>query len=57
MFAWIAENIGAIFICAVLLLIVGTIVYSMIRNKKKGRSSCGGSCSGCSMGCSCHRKP
>ena len=57
MFAWIAENIGAICVCAVLLLIVGAIVYSMIRNKKKGRGSCGGNCGSCSMGCSCHKEP
>ena len=57
MFTWIAENIGAICVCAVLLLIVGAIVYSMVRNRKKGRGSCGGNCSCCAMGCSCHKEP
>ena len=36
----------------VLLLVVGTVVYSMIRDRKKGTSacSCGGECSHC-KGC------
>ena len=36
----------------VLLLVVGTVVYSMIRDRKKGKSacSCGGDCSHC-KGC------
>ncbi len=36
----------------VLLLVVGAVVYSMIRDRKKGKSvcSCGGDCSHC-KGC------
>lgn len=36
----------------VLLLVVGIVVYSMIRDRKKGKSacSCGGDCSHC-KGC------
>ena len=36
----------------VLLLVVGTVVYSMIRDRKKGKSacSCGGDCERC-KGC------
>lgn len=36
----------------VLLLVVGTVVYSMIRDRKKGKSacSCGGDCLHC-KGC------
>ena len=37
----------------VLLLVVGTVVYSMIRDRKKGKSAC--SCGGhCSHGKGCH---
>ena len=52
---------GDILVIAVLLLIIGLIVRSMIRDKKKGkccgcsgcsgcpsRGACGGSCGGCS---------
>ena len=48
MFAWIAENIGTIIICAVLIAIVAAIVIIMIINRKRGNSSCG-----CSCGCGC----
>ena len=53
----IAENMPTVIVSGVLAAIVGLIVYKMISDKKKGRSSCGGSCSsgcaGCSMSCSC----
>lgn len=35
---------------SVLLLIVGAIVYSLIRAKKSGKSTCGGDCAHC-RGC------
>ena len=55
MFAWIAENIATIIICRVLLLIVAAILYSMARDRKKGKASCGGGCQGCPMSGSCHK--
>lgn len=55
MFAWIAENIATIIICLVLLLIVAAILYNMARDRKKGKSSCGGGCQGCPMSGSCHK--
>ncbi len=55
MFAWIAGNMGTILVCLVLILIVGAIVFCMVRNKKKGKSSCGGGCQGCPMSGSCHK--
>ena len=45
-----------VLICAVLVLIVGAILYSLIRNRKKGKSSCGCGCSSCPMGGMCHGK-
>ena len=56
MFAWLAENIGTILICLVLLLVVAAIVRSLIRDKKQGKSSCGAGCAHCAMSGSCHRK-
>ncbi len=55
MFTWIAENIATILICFVLILIVAAIIFNMVRNKKKGKSSCGGGCQGCPMSGSCHK--
>jgi len=31
------------------------VVVKIIRDKKKGRSSCGGGCSGCAMYGTCHK--
>lgn len=54
MLTWLAGNIGTIIVCAVLIVIVALIVANMIRNKKKGKSSCGCGCSNCPMSGSCH---
>ena len=54
MFAWIADNIVTIVICLVLILIVAGIIYSLIRDKKRGKSTCGNNCAHCTMAGSCH---
>ena len=54
MFAWIMENIATIIISTVLLIAVAAIIVRMVRNKKKGKSSCGCGCAGCAMNGSCH---
>ena len=48
---------GTLAVSAILVIIVGLIVYKMIKDKKSGKSSCscGGSCSGCGMAGSCHK--
>lgn len=56
MFAWISENIATILICIVLLGIVAAIIAGIIRDKKKGKSSCGCGCANCPMSDSCHQK-
>lgn len=55
MFAWIAENFVTILICLALLVVVAAIIGGMVKNKKQGKSSCGGNCGSCPMGCSCHK--
>ncbi len=55
MFAWISENIATVGICLVLLLLVAAAVTSMVRARKKGKTSCGGSCACCPMDGACHR--
>lgn len=56
MLAWISENIATIIICAVLIIIVAAIIIGMIRDRRKGKSSCGCGCANCPMG-GCNMKP
>ena len=56
MLAWITENIGTILISAVLLLVVILIIRKLVKDKKKGKSSCGCTCAHCAMSGSCHQK-
>lgn len=56
MLAWIMENIGTILISAVLLLVVVLIIRKLVKDKKKGKSSCGCNCAHCAMSGSCHQK-
>ena len=58
MMAWLSANLINIVLIAVLALITGLLIYSMIRSKKQGKSSCGGSCSACGAcnGCGIHAK-
>ena len=56
MLAWITENIGTILIWAVLLLVVVLIIRKLVKDKKKGKSSCGCNCAHCAMSGSCHQK-
>lgn len=56
MLAWIAENIGTILILAALIAVVAGIVAGMLRDRKKGKSSCGCGCAGCPMSSSCGHK-
>ena len=45
-------NLGTICVCAIVLLLAGGAVFSLLRNKRNEKSSCG--CSGCSMRGVCH---
>ena len=54
MIHWIASNIAAIIIFLVVIAIVALAVAVLVRDKKKGKSSCGGNCGCCPMGGSCH---
>ncbi|MBO4390910.1 MAG: FeoB-associated Cys-rich membrane protein [Lachnospiraceae bacterium] len=53
MISWLLGNLGTIVISFLLLLVVAGIILSMIRDKKMGRSSCGGNCSHCNLCNSC----
>lgn len=55
MLQWICENIGTIVVGLVLLAVVILIVRIMMRDKKQGKSSCGGNCASCGGCCACHK--
>ncbi len=56
MWQWISTYYGTVLICLALVLIVGGIIFSLIRNRKRGKSSCGCNCAHCAMAGSCHKK-
>ena len=57
--AWLAAWWPTILICLGLVALVSLLIYSLIRDKKKGKSSCGCGCgcSGCPMSGQCHSAP
>ncbi len=56
MLTWLSENFFTILICLGLLAVVCAIVVSLVRDRKKGKSLCGGKCASCPMGSACHKK-
>lgn len=53
MIVWITENLASI----ILLLVVGALVFFLVRSKirQRKKGSCGCGCEGCS-GCAAHKK-
>ena len=47
MLTWLSANLINIVLIAFIALIVGLLLRGMIRDKKAGKSSCGGSCASC----------
>ena len=54
---WIADNIGNIVIILLLILMVIGIIVKLIKDKRRGKSSCGCNCGHCAMSGMCHSKP
>ena len=52
--AWLTQHIGTILICAVLIAFFALLIRSLVRDRKKGKSSCCGGCAGCAMAGHCH---
>ena len=53
MLAWLSANLINIVLIAVVVLITGLVIRSMIRDKKAGKSSCGGKCADCGVCSAC----
>ena len=56
MTAWLTANMANIVITAILVIIVACIIRKMIRDKKRGISSCGSNCAHCSLSGTCHNR-
>ena len=55
MLDWITENLSTIVVSLILMLVVAGIIRKLVRDKKKGKSSCGCNCAHCAMAESCHK--
>ena len=55
MLAWLSANLINIVLVALIVLIVAFLIRGMIRDRRAGKSSCGGSCAcgGCSSCSQC----
>ncbi len=47
MLDWLSHNLSTILIAAGLILLVYAVIHKMIKDKKAGKSSCGGDCQHC----------
>ena len=55
MILWITSNIGTVVAAFIIVAIIAAALVKIIKDKKKGRSSCGCGCSHCPMAGSCHK--
>ena len=53
---WFANNLATVLVSLALAAILGLIVFFAVRNRKKGKSSCGCGCESCPVSGSCHQK-
>lgn len=54
MLSWFYSNLATIIVFLVVALVVGLVIFKMVSDKKKGKSSCSCGCGGCPMKDSCH---
>jgi hypothetical protein len=53
MMDWVINNISTILVSLALFGLVALVIRKMVKDKKKGVTSCGSSCSGCAMSGTC----
>ena len=62
MFPWLSANLINIALIVLIAVITGLLIRSLIRDRKAGKSSCGGNCASCgacggcargAQGCAC----
>ena len=55
MINFLVNNIGTIIVALIILIIVSLIITKLIRDKKKGKNSCGCGCENCPSAGICHK--
>lgn len=55
MLAWLSQNLGTIAVLLIVAAILIGIIVKMVKDKRKGNSSCGCGCSNCAMRDKCHK--
>jgi hypothetical protein len=56
MIQWLEQNMGTILVSLLLLLVVCLIIRRLWKDRKQGKSSCGGQCGSCPMHQACHKQ-
>lgn len=56
MLPWLIKNLATILISLVIVCIIVFIIAKLRKDRKAGKSPCGGNCGHCPMGGSCHKK-
>jgi len=56
MYAWLSKNLGTIVVVLILIAVVTAVIVNMIKDKKRGRSVCGGDCCRCGSSKACGNK-
>lgn len=56
MIRWMSENLGTLITSLILILVVAGAIRAIIKDRKNGRSSCGGNCAHCNLCASCKKK-
>lgn len=51
---WLIANGGSVAVGVVVLAVIAAIVAGMIKNRKKGKSTCGCGCASCALAGQCH---
>ena len=55
MLVWLTNNIGTMIVLAAVTVIVAAIVVKMVRDRRRGKSSCGCGCESCALRGECHK--
>ena len=55
MLQWLLDNWATVLICMALVAVIAAVIVKLIKDKKKGKSSCGCNCAHCAMAGSCHK--
>ena len=56
MLLWLQQNLGTIVVCLILLAVIGLSVGKIIRDRRKGKSTCGCGFAHCAMSGQCGKQ-